>query len=114
LEKALSFTLENKLYEALEFFELTTEKDPNYFLAWVNMGIIYTYHNLLGKTEGRSTAWYKRHYDEGIECFKKALELRPYDITSLIGLGDAYIGKKEFAKSIECFREIIKRTPKLT
>jgi tetratricopeptide (TPR) repeat protein len=111
-EMALSYTLGNKLYEAREFFELTTEKDPNYFLAWVNMGIIYTYHNLLGKTEGRSTAWYKRHYDEGIECFKKALELRPYDITCLIGLGDAYRGKKEFAKSIECFREIIKRTPK--
>lgn len=112
-EMALSFTLENKFYEAREFFELVTEKDPNYFLAWVNMGLIYAYHNLPGTIKGgRRTAYYKRHYNEGIECFKKALELRPHDITSLIGLGDAYRGKKEFVKSIESFQEIIKRTPK--
>ncbi|KKN11066.1 hypothetical protein LCGC14_1030250 [marine sediment metagenome] len=112
LKKALSFTLENKLYEAREFFKLTTEKDPNYFLAWVNMGVLNTYYDLIGKIKGMSVAWYRRHYDEGVKCFKKALELRPHDITSLIGLGDAYRGKKEFVKSIESFQEIIKRTPK--
>jgi len=113
-KKALSFTIEDKLDEAKEFFEITTEKDPNYFLAWVNMGVLYTYYYLIGMVKDQlgELAFYKRHYDEGVECFKKALELRPYDITSLIGLGDAYRGKKEFAKSLDSFQEIIKRIPK--
>ena len=113
-EMALSFTLENKFDEAREFFELVTEKDPNYFLAWVNMGVHSTYYNLIRpvKIESRGVAWYKRHYDDGIECFKKALELRPKDITSMIGLGYANRGKKKFVKSIECFQEITKKTSK--
>jgi tetratricopeptide (TPR) repeat protein len=109
---ARNFALKQDFQKALDYFKLVTEKDPKHFLAWVNMGIIYTYHNLLGTTKGRRTAYYKRHYDEGIECFKKALELKPNDIPSLIGLGDAFRGKKEFTKSIEYFERIIKIAPK--
>ena len=109
---ALNFALKQDFQKALDYFKLVTEKDPKHFLAWVNMGIIYTYHNLLGTTKGRRTAYYKRHYDEGIECFKKALELKPNDIPSLIGIGDAFRGKKEFTKSIEYFEKIIKIAPK--
>lgn len=109
---ALNFALKQDFQKALDYFKLVTEKDPKHFLAWVNMGIIYTYHNLLGTIKGRRTAYYKRHYDEGIECFKKALELKPNNIPSLIGLGDAFRGKEEFTKSIEYFERIIKIAPK--
>jgi len=109
---AQNFTQQQDYQEAIKYFKLVTEKDPKHFLAWVNMGIIYTYHNLLGTIKGRRTAYYKRHYDEGIECFKKALDLNPNDITSLIGLGDAFRGKKIFTKSIEYFERIIKIAPK--
>ncbi|MFX0001204.1 MAG: HEAT repeat domain-containing protein [Candidatus Hermodarchaeota archaeon] len=105
---ALNFALKQDFQKALDYFKLVTEKDPKHFLAWVNMGIIYTYHNLLGTDKGRRTAYYKRHYDEGINCFKKALELKPNNIPTLIGLGDAFRGKKEFTKSIEYFEKILK------
>lgn len=105
-EMALSYTLKNKLDDAIKFFELMTEKDPNHFLAWVNMGVLFTYYDL-----SYTTAYSARHYDKGVESFTKALEQRPNDITSLIGLGDAYSGKKEFSKSIESFQEISNKTP---
>ena len=105
---AQNFTQQQDYQKALDYFKLVTEKDPKHFLAWVNTGIIYTYHNLLGTLKGRRTAYYKRHYDEGIECFKKALELKPNDINCLLGLGDAYQGKKDYVKSIEFFEKVSK------
>lgn len=105
-EMAISAILTKELDDAIKYFKLLSQKDPKHFLAWVNMGIIYTYYNLLGTIKGRCTAFYKRHYDEGIECFKKALELRPKDITSIIGLADAYGGLKQYAKSLEFLKRI--------
>ncbi len=100
---AQSFASENAFEKAIDFYKLVIEKDPKYLLAWVNMGTIYTYYDIPGKVEGEEIVFYKRHYDEGIECFKKALELKSDDIPSLIGLGDAYQGK-----SLEYYNKEIK------
>ena len=105
-EMAISSILTKELDDAIKYFKLLSQKDSKHFLTWVNMGIIYTYYNLLGTIKGNRTAFYKRHYDEGIECFKKALELRPKDITSIIGLADAYGGLKQYAKSLEFLKRI--------
>ena len=110
-EMAISSILTNKLDDAIKYLKLLSKKNPYYFLAWVNMGVLYTYYNLLGMIEGMGVAYYRRYFNKGIKCFEKSLELRPKDITSIIGLADAYRGLKQYAKSLELFKIIRERKP---
>ncbi|WP_426370199.1 tetratricopeptide repeat protein [Pseudocolwellia sp. HL-MZ7] len=57
--------------EAYAYFKAATKKDPEYFSAWGNLGVLYKINS---------------HYDLAINTYQHALALSPEDLTSLENL----------------------------
>lgn len=93
----LGFALDNAGYskEAEEAYKRAIAIDPNHFEAYNNLGIIYSHSNI----------------NEAIECFSKALEIKPDVSSTLCALGSAYYDSGDTVKAIECYQKAIETDP---
>ena len=82
----------NKQYdEAIKYFNIALELDPNYAEAYCGLGFIYA--------EG------KQDYEEAVKYYSKAIELDPNHALAYYGLGDVYKdGKKDYEKAIKYYK----------
>jgi Tfp pilus assembly protein PilF len=94
---------EGRVDLALEEFKRAAKEDPKNPYFQKGLGLAYVS---------------KREWKEAIECFRKALELTPYDVdvrndlgTALIGSGDREAGKKEF---VAAFSDPTNPTPEIS
>ena len=72
------------------------------------MELLTCYDDL--KREGNRLSNDDRHH-EAIECFDKALEIKPRDADVLIMKGDAFFMSAKYAESIRCFEDVIDVNP---
>jgi len=93
-----SYMNQKKISKAINFFEITIKKAPNYLEAYKKKGEILTNLN---------------NHNEALDCFKKAIKLAPEDkaILNAIGvnlleLGDANNALKYFKKCISIDKTI--------
>ena len=48
-------------------------------------------------------------FSEGIEAYKKSLEIKPDDEEALTNMGNAFAGLKQFKEAIECYDRVLAR-----
>lgn len=49
-------------------------------------------------------------FNEGIEAYNKALEIKPDDAETLTNKGNAYAGLKQFQEAIQCYDRVLGNT----
>lgn len=101
IERADLLVKERKFNDALEYFSKAIELDPNNADIYNEKGKCYSLI-LCSLRLG-----YK--YKEALENFLIAYELNPKNIQTIINIGDAKMGLKEFKEAIEIFSEVLKK-----
>lgn len=99
------YTILGNTYNSLDQFEKAIQAhrrslalNPNYHVAWVNLGIVY---RLMGD------------YGEAEKCYLKALSLEPDYAELHASLGALYIFKGETEKAVNSLEKSIKLDPHL-
>jgi tetratricopeptide (TPR) repeat protein len=96
LSKATNAFREKKHKEAIKLLKPVVEKDPNDFLAWTVLGMVYLADGQLS---------------EASRSLETALELRPDFALALISLGKLELAQKNFDKAIELLSRAVKESP---
>jgi len=82
--------------ESIKYFENAVSTDPNFYLAYNNLGIAF---NRL------------KEYERAELCFKKTLEIYPDFIDAEINLGNLYIHTNNIEKAKSIFDQLAKKFP---
>ncbi len=96
LNRAMSLIEKGRFDEAIDQFLKIVEKNPNYGLAYSNLGAVY----------------YKRgKLDKAIEASRKAIEINPNDKAAHGNLGNIYTDLKRYDEAISEHKKVIELTP---
>jgi tetratricopeptide (TPR) repeat protein len=91
--------LENCFNElAIEYYQKAIDLNPNYAVAYCNMGAAYSDLN---------------NYREAIRCCQKAIDLEPNYADAYCNMGSAYIPLQDYRKAIQYFQKAIDLNPNL-
>lgn len=74
---------------ALSSFQTTVEQDPNYYSAYVQMGVMYD----------------EKGDDVALEYYNSALDIFPESLEALYNKGMYYQNRKQPELALECYRE---------
>jgi len=78
--------------EAVKALETAISLNPNFYLAYYNLGL--TYSNMT-------------NFSAAIKAFESALKLSPQDGSALYNLANAYLKNNEFEKAIATYQKLI-------
>ncbi len=95
-EKGNTLAVAGKLSEAVASYEQALQVEPNYAVAWVNLGIIQ-------RKQG--------NLDEAIGCYRRACALKPNLFDAYYSLSNAWAEKGEIAQAISCCIQALEIKP---
>ena len=81
--------IESTYDEAIRCWRKAVEINPDYAVAWYNMGDAYDE---------------KGDYDEAIRCYRKAVEINPDYAVAWYNMGFAYYRKRDYSNARMCFK----------
>ena len=87
-----SYMNQKKISKAINFFEITIKKAPNYLEAYKKKGEILTNLN---------------NHNEALDCFKKAIKLAPEDKAILNAMGVNLLELGDANNALKCFKKCI-------
>lgn len=87
-----SYMNQKKISKAINFFEITITKAPNYLEAYKKKGEILTNLN---------------NHNEALDCFKKAIKLAPEDKAILNAMGVNLLELGDANNALKCFKKCI-------
>jgi tetratricopeptide (TPR) repeat protein len=94
--KGFSFSIGGQDQQALEYFKMATEKDPNSTTAWYGLGYCYA-----GKNS----------QTDAIEAYKQAIRTNPTNEISHFHLGNYYFKIGRYDEAIETYKQVISINP---
>ncbi len=93
---ANTYFKENKLDEALKYYDRALKNNKNYISAYYNIAEIYKRKKEFGKAE---------------EIFKKAIQISPNYVTPYYQLGNLYFNKQDYDSAIDWYKKALEIEP---
>lgn len=125
-ELAFSYELVGKIEEAIEAYYKILEIDPFNFLAYYNLGVLYSslerwnkaienFKFSIAVNENFSSSHFNLgytyaslgNYKEAIESYKRALEIEPEDYSAWYNLGLSYEAINDFRNAVNAYTKSI-------
>ncbi len=125
--EALFFVLQNDMLRAREILEEIVDKSPHFFPARYNLGRVYLYYHLYKKAHiqftfaQRLVPGYARNYYYLGKCYEGlgdpnsarhhyllAYRHNPYDLSSLVAIGDMLYEKKDYSEASTIYQRALK------
>ena len=130
LDRGKKLRQEGKLDEAIAFFKLALELEPNSYLAYQDLGDIFfkqrkleraisSYHQALKINPKVSLIHYnlaeayksKGQKDEAIKHYTKAIQIEPFNNSAFIQLMFMQVKPNQLEELVSCYRQLSKREP---
>jgi len=93
-----AFYEKDEFEKAIEIFQYILEIDPNYKLAWNNLGNTYKYKEGLFNKKG---------FKKSIPYYEKAIEIDPEFEDAWFNLASSYHHCKKYKKAIEMYKKVL-------
>lgn len=131
-QKGLEFSHSKKIDSAIQEYQKALELDPNFSMAYVNLGMSYILKKEFDKAIdelkkairknpklkiAHFNLWWayrqQKKYDLGIEELNKIIQIDPNDANAYINIGDTYLSdKKLVSKAIDSYEKGLIRQQK--